>query len=74
MTIFYCLIFETPLTWRARYPVFISSRNSVVQLYPQALGVLYVGSFDSQGYDGNLAPMSMPYFMAIVAQIKVLSE
>jgi hypothetical protein len=35
VTIFYCLRFETPPTWRA---VFISPRNRVAQLYLQALG------------------------------------
>jgi hypothetical protein len=38
MPIFYCLRFEVPPTRRARVPVFISPRNVVVQLYPQALG------------------------------------
>jgi hypothetical protein len=33
-------------------PVFISPRNRVAQLYPQALGSLFVASYDSQGYDG----------------------
>jgi hypothetical protein len=32
-------------------PVFISSRNRVAQLYPQALGSLFVAFYDSQGYD-----------------------
>jgi hypothetical protein len=36
--IFYCLRFETPPTWRARVPVFISPRNRVARLYPQARG------------------------------------
>jgi hypothetical protein len=31
-------------------PVFISPRNSVVQLYQQALGSLSVASYYSQGY------------------------
>jgi hypothetical protein len=33
-------------------PVFISPRNRVAQLYPQALGSLFVASYDSQGYGG----------------------
>jgi hypothetical protein len=34
-------------------PVYISSRNRVAQLYPQALGSLFVVSYDSQGYGGG---------------------
>jgi hypothetical protein len=33
-------------------PVFISSRKRVVRLYPQALGSLFVASYDSQVYGG----------------------
>jgi hypothetical protein len=40
MTTNYCLRFETPLTWRGQVPVFISTRNRVAPLYPQALGSL----------------------------------
>jgi hypothetical protein len=35
-------------------PVFISPRNRVAQLYSQALGFLFVASYDSQGYDGGI--------------------
>jgi hypothetical protein len=35
-------------------PVFISARNRVAQLYPQALGSLFVASYDSQGYGGGI--------------------
>jgi hypothetical protein len=34
--------------------VFISSRNRVARLYPQALGSLFVVSHDSQGYGGGV--------------------
>jgi hypothetical protein len=44
-TIFYCLRLETPPTWR-QVPVFIFPRNRVAQLYPQALGSLFVASYD----------------------------
>jgi hypothetical protein len=37
-------------------PVFISSRNRVAQLYPQALGSFFVASYDSQGYGGGIGP------------------
>jgi hypothetical protein len=34
--------------------VFISPRNMVAKLYPQALGSLFVASYDSQGYGGGM--------------------
>jgi hypothetical protein len=37
-------------------PVFISFRNRVTRLYPQALGSLFVASYDSQGYGGGIRP------------------
>jgi hypothetical protein len=48
-TIFYCLIWES-LNLEGQVLVFISSRNRVTQLYPRALGSLFVASCDSQGY------------------------
>jgi hypothetical protein len=43
MTIFYCLKFETPPTWRARilylFPLPPPPRNRVTQLYPKAMGL-----------------------------------
>jgi hypothetical protein len=35
-------------------PVFISVRNRVVRLYPQALGSLFVASYYSQRYGGGI--------------------
>jgi hypothetical protein len=35
-------------------PVFICHRNRVAQLYPQALGSLFVVSYNSQGYGGGI--------------------
>jgi hypothetical protein len=35
-------------------PVFISPRNRVAHLYPQALGSLFVASYDSKGYGGGI--------------------
>jgi hypothetical protein len=35
-------------------PVFISPRNRVARLYPQELGSLFVASYDSQGYGGDI--------------------
>jgi hypothetical protein len=37
-------------------PVFISPRNRVAQLYPQARGSLFVASYDSQDYGGGIRP------------------
>jgi hypothetical protein len=52
-TIVYCLI-ETPPTWRARSPYLCPPRNKVAQLYPRALGSLFVSSYDSQGCGGGI--------------------
>jgi hypothetical protein len=35
-------------------PDFISPRNRVAQLYPQVLGSLFIASYESQGYDGDI--------------------
>jgi hypothetical protein len=35
-------------------PLFISPRNRVAQLYPQALGSFFVTSYDSQSYGGGI--------------------
>jgi hypothetical protein len=35
-------------------PVFIFPSNRVAQLYPHAMGSLFVASYDSQGYDGGI--------------------
>jgi hypothetical protein len=37
-------------------PVFITPRNTVAQLYPQALGSLFVASYDLQGYGRGIWP------------------
>jgi hypothetical protein len=37
-------------------PVFIYLRNTVAQLHPQVLGSLFVASYDSQGYGGDIRP------------------
>jgi hypothetical protein len=34
--------------------VFISPRNRVARLYPEALGHLFIASYDSQGYGGGI--------------------
>jgi hypothetical protein len=37
-------------------PVYISPRNRMARLYPQALGSLFIAFYDSQGYGGNIPP------------------
>jgi hypothetical protein len=37
-------------------PVFISPSNMVARLYPQALGSIFVASYDSKGYGGGIRP------------------
>jgi hypothetical protein len=37
-------------------PIFIFPRNRVAGLYPQALGSLFVASYDPQGYYGGIRP------------------
>jgi hypothetical protein len=37
-------------------PVFISTTNRVARLYSQALGSLFVASYDSQGQGGGIRP------------------
>jgi hypothetical protein len=49
--IFYCLIWDSP-NLEGQVPIFISPRNRVAQLYPRALGSLFVASYYSQGCSG----------------------
>jgi hypothetical protein len=51
--IFYCLVWDSP-NLEGQVPVFISPRNKVAQLYPRALGSLFVASYDSQGSRGGI--------------------
>jgi hypothetical protein len=43
-----------PSNLEGQVPVFISPRNRVAQLYPQALGYLFVASYNLQGYGGGI--------------------
>jgi hypothetical protein len=52
-TIFYRHI-QDSLNLEGQVPVFISPRNRVAQLYPRALGSIFVASYDSQGYGGGI--------------------
>jgi hypothetical protein len=51
--IFYCLIWDSP-NFEGQVPIFISPRNRVAQLYPRALGSLFVAFYDSQGCGGDI--------------------
>jgi hypothetical protein len=42
------------LNLEGQVPVFISLRDRMARLYPQALGSLFVASYDSQGYGGGI--------------------
>jgi hypothetical protein len=48
-----CLVWDFP-NLEGQVPVFISPRNRVAQLYPRALGSLFVASYDSQDYGGGI--------------------
>jgi hypothetical protein len=50
---YFTVSFETP-NLEGQVSVFISPRNRVAQLYPRALGSLYVASYDSQGSGGGI--------------------
>jgi hypothetical protein len=50
----YCLRFETPPTWRARSPYLYPPGRRWLSYNPQALSSLFVVSFDSQGYGGDV--------------------
>jgi hypothetical protein len=56
MTLFYRLKIRDSSNLEGQVPVFISPRNRVARLYPQALDSLFVVSYDSQGYGGGIRP------------------
>jgi hypothetical protein len=45
-----------PPNLEGQVPVFISSRNRMVQFYPPELGSLFIAPYDSQGYGGGIRP------------------
>jgi hypothetical protein len=53
MTIFHCLIGDSP-NLEGQVPVLISPRNMVAEFYPQTLGSLFIASYYSQGYGGDI--------------------
>jgi hypothetical protein len=54
VTIFYSLKIRDSPNLKGQVLSFISPRNRVAQLHPQALGSLFVASYDSQGYGGAI--------------------
>jgi hypothetical protein len=53
-------------------PVFISTWNRVARLYPQALGSLFLASYDSQGYGGGIRPRLHMGHWLIQVKVKVI--
>jgi hypothetical protein len=53
------LIWDSP-NLEGQVPEFISPRNRVAQLYPQALGSIYVASYDLHGYGGGILTLPQP--------------
>jgi hypothetical protein len=53
-------------------PVFISPRNRVAQLNPQALGSLSVASYHSQGYGGGIRPRLHTGFLEVKVRVKFM--
>jgi hypothetical protein len=56
---------------KVQVPLFISPRNRVAQLYPQALGSLFVASYDSQGYGGGIQTRLHTGFSRALVKVKV---
>jgi hypothetical protein len=56
MTILYCLRFETPQTWRARFPYLYIPGTGWSGYNPSVMGSLFVPSYDSQSYRGGIRP------------------
>jgi hypothetical protein len=50
-------------------PVFISPRNKVHQLYPHALGSIFVAPYDSQGYGGSIRPRLHTWLVASLCNL-----
>jgi hypothetical protein len=52
-------------------PVFMSHRNRVMQLYPNALGCLFIASNDSRGYSGGIRIASTWGLNSIQVQVNL---
>jgi hypothetical protein len=53
VAIFYCIIFDTPPTWRAKF-LYLFPQERSAQLNPRTLGSLFVASYDSLTYSGDI--------------------
>jgi hypothetical protein len=71
MTIFYCLRLKTLPTWRARSPYLYPPVSEWPGYTPQALGSLFVSSYDSQGYPVGRAiqPRSGPTLLLLLRDV-----
>jgi hypothetical protein len=49
---------------KGQVPVFIPSKNTMAQLYPQALSSLSVASYDTQGYGEVIQPRLHTEFLS----------
>jgi hypothetical protein len=71
-TIFYCFISDS-LNLEGQALVFVSPRKRVAQLYPRALRSLFVASYDSQGYGGDILTRRHPgrslYYLFILVHL-----
>jgi hypothetical protein len=53
-----------PSNLEGQVPVFISPRNRLAQLYPEALGSIFITSYNSQGYVGGIQTCFHTDFLA----------
>jgi hypothetical protein len=60
MTILHCLYFWDSPNLEGQVPVFISPRNTVAQLYPQALGYPMIQGFDT-GSAVNVTELTLKF-------------
>jgi hypothetical protein len=61
-----------PSQAQGQVPVLISPRNKVAQLCSQAMGSLFVASYDSQSYGGVFRPLLHTWFPPTLTSIVLL--
>jgi hypothetical protein len=69
ITIFYCLRFETPPTWRPGPCIYIPQEQDGLVVAP-GTGFLFIASYDSQGYGWGIRPPP-PHGMRGLEKVKV---
>jgi hypothetical protein len=72
VTTFYSLIWDSP-SLEGLVPVFISPRSKVAQLYLQALGSLFVTSYESQGDRLSTLKFELSCYRRSVGQFVLVS-